>query len=248
MVATPDIIPSDLTLEIGDDVSPDDFLALARAFFGYVKEVSAALTPDGDAIGWTVRVREGSQLIGIDPMPGASPEIVRSVYARAANSVRLLERGQIETANLPEPALKHLRVLSDMTVANKTRKRDIRIWVERKPIAIDDSIGRFISEDWRAAYTDFGVIEGRLGAIQDHGKLEIQVRDTVLKQTVRCFFPEAMLAKAFENFRKRIEVNGMVHYRRNGIPISIDVAQIDGLPDDSDLPTANDVRGILGVA
>jgi hypothetical protein len=87
-----------------------------------------------------------------------------------------------------------------------------------------------------------------LRTIQDSGKLELHIRDDILKQTVRCFFPEDMLPQAFENFRKRVEVSGMVHYRRNGVPISIDVAQIEPLPDDTELPSANEVRGILGVA
>lgn len=248
MAATPEMIPSDLTLEIGESLSPEEFLALARAFFGYVKEVAATLTPEGESVDWTVRVKEGSSLIGIDPSPATAPEIIRNVYARTASGVKLLERGQIETADLPEAALKHLRTLSDMTTVSKTRRRELRLWIERKPILLDDSIARIISEDWRAAYSDYGVIEGRLDTIQDRGKLEIHVRDAAFRQTVRCFFPEEMLPKAFENFRKRVEVSGIVHYRRNGVPVSIDITQIDRLPDDSELPTARDVMGILSVA
>ncbi len=247
MAATPDIIPSDLALEIGDDISPDDFLALARAFFGYIKEVSDALLPDGERIDWTVHVKEGSSLIGVEPSKAAPIEVVRNVYARTVRSVSLVASGQIESAQLPEAALKHLRVLSGMSAPSKDRRRNLRLWVERKPIAIDDAMARVITEDWRAAYSDYGVIEGRLDTIQDRGKLEIHVHDAVFRQTVRCFFPEEMLAKAFENFRKRVEVSGIVHYRRNGIPISIEVTQIDRLPDDSELPTAWEVRGILGL-
>jgi hypothetical protein len=40
-MATADQIPTDLTLEIGEAVSPDKFLVLAKAFFGYVEEVAA---------------------------------------------------------------------------------------------------------------------------------------------------------------------------------------------------------------
>jgi len=247
MAATPDIIPSDLTLEIGESLSPDEFLALTRAFFGYIKEVTAPLLPEGERIGWTVQVKEGSNLIGVNPGVAAPPEVVKNVYIKAANSARLLARGELEGANLPEPALKHMRVISEMST-NRNRPRELRIWVERKPIRIDSSIGRLIAEDWRTAYSDYGVIDGRLETIQDHGKLEILVRDPVIKQKVHCLFPETMLPKAFEYFRKRVEVSGMVHYRRNGVPTSIEVAALDRLPDDSELPTAADVRGILGAA
>ena len=48
-----------------------------------------------------------------------------------------------------------------------------------------------------------------------------------------------------DKFRKRVEVSGIIHYRKNGMPISIEAEQIIALPDDSELPTAEDVRGIL---
>jgi len=43
MTATPADIPSDLTLEIGRNLSPEKFVATVRAFFGYVREVSKTL-------------------------------------------------------------------------------------------------------------------------------------------------------------------------------------------------------------
>jgi hypothetical protein len=49
----------------------------------------------------------------------------------------------------------------------------------------------------------------------------------------------------FSNFRKRVEVSGIIHYRRNGTPISIDVERLEALPDDSELPSLDDVRGLL---
>ena len=67
----------------------------------------------------------------------------------------------------------------------------------------------------------------------------------MLRQRVRCYFPEELLPSVFERFRKRVEVSGLIHYRKNGAPISIEAEHIVGLPDDSELPTAEDVRGIL---
>jgi hypothetical protein len=39
-MATSEQIPSDLTLEIGDDLSPERFIAAARAFFGTIETTS----------------------------------------------------------------------------------------------------------------------------------------------------------------------------------------------------------------
>lgn len=247
MAATPEQIPTDLTLEIGDDLSPERFIAAARAFFGYVQEISDAVGEAGPAK-WVVRVKEGSTLLGLDPTPSVPPEVARVVYARAERGLRHLIDQDVEDSGLGEPALKHLRVLSEMTEAgpNKAQPVTIRLWVQKRPIAFAPAIAGTIREDQRADYNDYGVMEGRLETIQEsHGGLQLYLRDAMLKVRVRCYFPEALLPTVFENFRRRVEVSGVIHYRKNGAPVSIEAEHILGLPDDSELPTADDVRGIL---
>jgi hypothetical protein len=244
-MATPDQIPTDLTLEIGADISPDRFLTAVRAFFGYVDEVGQMLAPDGNALAWRVRVREGSSLIAAEPVPSAPIEIVRAVYARIQSGVSRVLDGEVEEAGLSEAALRHLRALSDLAQADKGQPTPLRIWVERKPISLIPEIGETIREDWRIDHHDVGTVEGRLEAIQDHGGLELRVHDPALRLTVKCYVPEEMLPTAFAQFRRRVEVSGLVHYRRNGTPVSIEVSAIEPLPDDSDLPTPEEVRGIL---
>lgn len=245
MTATPDIIPSDLAVEIGQELTPDQFMAVARAFFGYVEEISRAMAPENDAPRWTVRVREGSTVLAVEPTVSAPGEIVAAIYSRAESGIRYLAAGDIQDAALSEPAMKHLRVLSEMAETARRRPAPVRFWVRRKPIDIGAEIARVIREDWQIDYNDFGTIEGRLETIQDRGSLQLHIRDAYLRQAVRCYVPETMLPLAFENFRKRVEVSGTIHYRKNGTPVSIEVAHIERLPEDAELPSFRDVRGIL---
>jgi len=248
MPATPDQIPTDLTLEIGDNLSPDRFMAAARAFFGYVEEISQAIAPDSQPLRWVVRVREGSALLAVDPSLTTPPDVARMVYSRAERGIRhLIDRG-IEDSGLTEPALRHLRTLSEMTEAgpNKAPPVAMRVWVEKRPISLEPTIASAIREEGRADYNDYGTIEGRLETIQEsYGSLQFYIRDALLRQRVRCYFPEELLPDVFDKFRKRVEVSGVIHYRKNGTPISIEAEHVIGLPDDSELPTAEDVRGIL---
>jgi hypothetical protein len=248
MVATPDQVPTDLTMEIGASLSPERFMAAARAFFGYVHELSEGLG-NGHTLQWVVRVREGSALLAVEPAPSVPPEAARAVYARAERGIRHLINRDVENSGLPEPALKYLRTLSELTETgpnNKAPPVPIRIWIEKKPVSLEPAIASAIREDWRADYNDYGSIEGRLETIQEtYGALQFFIRDNVLRQRVRCYFPEELLPSVFERFRKRVEVSGIIHYRKNGTPISIEAEHIVGLPDDSELPTAEDVRGIL---
>ena len=101
----------------------------------------------------------------------------------------------------------------------------------------------------RAAYWDFGTVEGYLSAIQDSsGKLELRVRDPLWDGQIKCFVTEQLLPQAMDNFRRRVEVGGEVRYRANGSPESIRATSLEALPDDADLPTAAEVRGLLGGA
>jgi hypothetical protein len=246
-MATPDQIPTDLTLEIDANVTPEQFMAAARAFFGYVDEVARSLAPDGAAPKWKVMVREGSNLLAVEPAPSALPAVVQAVYARADEGARQLAEGNLQASRLSEPALKHLKTLSELTEA-KGNPVPLRLWVKRQPLQVNQEIGRVIREDWRADYKDYGTVEGRLTAIQEHGTLQLLLKDEWLKQTIRCYVPEEQLPDAFANFRRRVEVSGVIHYRRNGTPISVEVEAIDPLPDDSELPSSNDVRGLLKAA
>ncbi len=243
MPATPDVIPSDLTLEIGENLSPDQFLAATRAFFGLIEQVATMLSPDATTP-WTVVVREGSALIGVDPPSSLDRTVLQHVYSKVENGIHFLVGGDIDGAALPESALKHLRTLSELAEGKKTPV-PMRVWVRKKPVVIESAIADTIREDWRTAYSDYGTVEGKLETIQDHGTLEIHVRDAAFRQNVKCYFPESMLDAVFKSFRKRVEVSGIINYRRNGVPISIKADSIERQPEDHELPSANDVLGIL---
>ncbi|MBV9785537.1 MAG: hypothetical protein JO264_17155 [Acidisphaera sp.] len=248
MTATPDTIPTDLTLELGENLTPERFLAATRAFFGYVREVAYVLAPERELPKWVVVVREGSALLAVSPAPNADGRVIQSIYSRAEEAIRHLDGGEIAGSGLSEAALKHLVALSDLagSYGPRSRASPVRMWIRRRPVEVGANIARVVRDDWRIDYNDFGTIEGRLETIQDKdGNLQMQVRDATFRQTVRCHFPEEMLTDAFNNFRKRVDVSGTVHYRKNGTPVSIEVAAIEKLPADDELPTANDVRGLL---
>lgn len=248
MTATPDQVPSDLTLEIGDNPTPERFLAAVKAFFGYVEELGNTLAPEGERPTWTVHVKEGSALIGVEPTPRTARNTLDLIYSRVEADIGRLVVGDIEGARLPDSVLKHLKSLSELTESPRKGPTEIRLWVRRKPVVMEPAVARTIREDWRSDYADFGTIEGRLDTIQDRGALQIQIRDVIFRQAVRCQIPDDMLPRVFESFRKRVEASGIIHFRRNGVPISIDVENITTLPDDSELPTAADVKGILKVS
>jgi len=223
-------------------------MTAARAFFGYVQELSESFAPEGDMPRWIVRVREGSTLLGVDPYPNAHPEVVQAVLSRAEKGIVSITDGNVEESGLPESAVKHLKTLAEIAEGRRghTEPVSIRLWVRKKPVQVVPEIAATIREDWRSDYNDYGTIEGRLETIQEGiSGLQFQIRDPMYRQKIRCYFPEGLLPEVFERFRKRVEVSGVIHYRKNGTPVSIVAERVDAMPDDSELPEAEDVRGIL---
>jgi hypothetical protein len=169
------------------------------------------------------------------------------VYSRVEKDIKRFRRGDIIESDLDDPATKCLRSLAEFTERRGTEKDvPLNLWVRKVAIPIAPEIAIAIREDTRAAYRDYGTIEGKLEAIQEtFGTLQFQIRDSLTRQRVRCYFPEELLPDVMSKFRQRVEVAGAIHYRGNGIPISIEAETIEALPDDRDLPTAKEVRGIL---
>ena len=244
-MATPDQIPTDLTIDLGDDLSPNEFISAIRNFLGYVTEITEAQKGDGAEITWTVRVHEGSALVGVEPDPSAPKSRLAMIYKKAKHGPISLANGNIEDAGLSEKAMDHLKNLSNL-VGKHQNGKGVNLWVEKKQINISSGIAKVIREDWRSDYYDFGTVEGRLEAILDAaGGLRIRVRDFLYPRAINCVVPESLINKVLDNFRRRVEIEGRIHYRRNGTPMSIEVEVIQELPEDDELPTADDVRGIM---
>ena len=247
-MATPDDIHTDLTLDLGDDLAPEEFVAAVRNFLGYVAEITESQKGDGAVIDWKVRVKQGSNLIGVEPTAIAPPSRLAMIYKQADFGVRALAKGDVEGSGLPEKAITHLKGISDIA-AKQSGGNGIRIWVKKQAVGIGGGISKAIQEDSENDYFDFGTIEGRLEAIQDaSGSLKIKVRDFLYPRPITCLVREDMIDKVLSSFRRRVEIEGKIHYRKNGTPISIEASVIDELPEDDELPSAADVRGILASA
>lgn len=247
-MATQDDIPTDLTLDIGGELAPDEFVAAVRNFFGYVKEVAEAQEGDGSKVDWTVKVKEGSSLIALEPAGTASPSRLAMIYNKIDHDVDTMMHGELPPGGLSDKAFSHLKGLSEIGEKSK-RPAEIRVWVRREPRPIGAGIAKTIRDAREADYWDYGTIEGRLEAIKDaSGALKINVRDFLYPKAIICDVPESMIELVFSSFRRRVELTGKIHYRRDGVPISIEAGDLEVLPEDDDLPTANDVRGILASA
>ena len=141
--------PSDLTIGLGDDLTPGEFVGAVRNFFGYIAEVARAQGEAASGIRWTVRVRAGSSLIGVEPNADAPRAAVKQVYAEVGRGLQLVKNGELDRGTwflgvgLPKEAFINLERLS--VLAKKHPDGDgVRIWIGRKAVAIGPEVAERI--------------------------------------------------------------------------------------------------------
>jgi hypothetical protein len=246
-MATEKDIPTDLALEIaGSQITPERFLRAVRAFFGLVQEVTANLAGNDGKVEWAVKVKEGSAVIGVDPaVYTVAPSTLDAIRARVLEELETLETDGDEPTHFPEAAMRYARDLANIVGTDEDDDTRLRIWVNKRAKPLTHKIVANAAEILKAAYEDYGTIEGRLQVVSEEGRLHCNVRDPVSGRAVRCVISEDMLPRAFAAFRKRVEVSGPIRYRKDGTPTSIKVQSLDVFPDKTALPSPREMRGIL---
>jgi len=246
-MATAKDIPSDLAIEIAANLRPSEFIAAARSFFNYVDEITKT-TVGGDEVEWRVKVNDGSNVLAAVPSTSIHTSTINAICSRMTGNIGDLLDGNFDESQVSESAFKSLKHLSELVRDSGDNPNTVKVWIKKKPIHLNRNISRLIQEDWRADYNDYGTLEGVLQAIQDGRSLTIKVKDLLFDNPITCYLKEGLLEDALSNFRKRVELSGIIHYRKNGTPISMNVHSFEVMPNDDDLPSAGDVRGILRAA
>lgn len=99
------------------------------------------------------------------------------------------------------------------------------------------------------AYSAYGSIDGTIDAVNLHERRQFYVYDIFDGRRIRCEFGDRIkiedIAHALTN-RLRVHVYGTVNYRSDDQIESVTADDLHVSPPLNDLPTADDVRGILG--
>ena len=94
-------------------------------------------------------------------------------------------------------------------------------------------------------YRDYGSIEGKLQVISVRKNLKFVVYDDLSDQPVKCYFKSGITEEVVSAFDKRVSVYGLIMYKSQGEPYSVRVEQLKVFKEQDELPTINDVLGIM---
>lgn len=239
-------MPTNLAIEINSTgLSPSKFIMIANNFFKLIDEISSSVSDDGDDLQWNVIVKEGSTILAADhrAAPNIAPYLV--VAEKIKHGLVSLQTSNTMPDGFSEAAAKAVKNLASAVGADENDDTAISIWVDDSPTQITHHIFANVTDMFRATYEDYGSIEGRVNLISDKSKLKCDVHDDLYGRDIHCVAKDEHLEVFIKAFRKRVEVSGMIRYRRDGTPDSIVVEKIEIFPDEDDLPGFDDVRGIL---
>lgn len=240
--------PTSFTLKLDSPHIPSEkFIKGAKAFFELLEEMTSTLFDTKKAISWYVQVSQGCAQIEALPKP-TSKAIKNSLLVKKVTfeGLRMIKGGKERPAGFSDAALEKVRTLADLADPNGLTVSLISGHNKR---IISPEVGANASKFLSWTHSAIGTIEGQLRALaMRNDEFQIEIRDEVSGQPVRCQIPEELLEEAKGAFARRVSVTGVIRYRANRIPISIEVERLFRFPWSRELPNHHDVRGIYGGA
>jgi hypothetical protein len=94
--------------------------------------------------------------------------------------------------------------------------------------------------------THVGFIRGALEYINIHGGQKVfKIYPEIGPSRVTCYFPDELKEAAIDALGQFVEIHGIIHYKSvSTFPHQIDVKKLEVLPDEEELPSIFDLKGI----
>jgi hypothetical protein len=233
-----------------DRVPLSHFISSLQHFLGILRDLDATISKDqrGSVVWEVVSLQQNSPpIVGVSPTLRSSDiqDYSNVVESQMLENARLLGIGSEPTTFMSFAALKKLESL-----AAKAR--------------LFGSLSVFLTEDGRKQesditeetlynvqqltgikYSGYGSISGKLEAISVHNANEFRVWDDKSGKPVRCKYEPASQEEQIKSMlRLRVVVFGTIQSNSSGIPISLEVEDIERAPQRV-LPTIQEMSGSI---
>lgn len=196
------------------------------------------------------KAKGGSLTLGVTPQP-TSRKVAVSALTRIARTVtsglKSLERSAKRPKHFSDLALERLKDLASVKGAEIPA-----VLIGNgvgSPLALSTKLIEHVEAVLAPEIESIGTVEGQLQGLIIHGKRRFLIYDQLTDRQITCYFTDQVSwEEALQAFGRRVAASGTLRSRRSGDAVSIVVRRLFVFPDDSQLPTAEDVRGLLRVA
>jgi hypothetical protein len=239
---------SEIHLIIADtNVPMARLLKIQETFMTFLHELGKSMADTTrDPVEWIVRRTEHGSLdfaLDTEAMSERTPvDLPPAIKRAAALGLRVLQgaadRPEYYTDRVLE-AVKDFATLADDDVP-------FRVGDAAGAIPITPMIRIHVEQILVAPIVVMGTVEGKLESVTVHERRVFNIFDPVTRERIECHFAHRItieeIARAIE---RRVLVTGEIRYRDSGEIASVKAEVMTVIPLDKDLPSADDVRGIL---
>jgi len=239
--------PPGLTLQLHGEIPLEKFQRAVSAFVDLVQEVTKETLTRDHQIRWTTAVRAGSAMVIAIPHYESETEAEALQVLRAIPSgINAIEHGtEVMPLHFNRDAVNAVKRLAIVPGLKGTDVTSISIRGGHEKVNVTAKSVATAEALVGGQRQSYGAIEGKLRTITDCGGFRFVVYDSLANKRTDCFIDEELLEEALANFRKRVRVSGVVRCDRFGDPVSIKVSNIYVFRQNSELPSIQEMRGIL---
>ena len=253
-VRLPPDVPSsdtDLHLDVDGQVTLTNLTRLVESWADFLAEIGKDVTGshEKDVVRYVVMTASGGSFaLGVRPQPGKEcvpvsmmPRIARTVVS----GLQQLDQEAKRPRHFSDRALVKLRTLACLAGPEMP---SLRVSNGRgQPVALSPILLAHVEAVLTPEVRTIGTIEGVLEGLIIHGNKRFHLTDRLTGRKVICYFGNAISWEGLGDlFGKRMAVTGAIRSRRSGERASIDVSSYYVFPREDELPSADEVRGLLG--
>jgi hypothetical protein len=200
----------------------------------------------GSGAQWIVETISKASPLALRVAPQATRKgVTKRDLTRVTKSVsaglREVQRRPVRPVGYSDRAL-----LSAQRLVTKSRSLDAQLRVDSETLTLQ--LAANVDQILGGSLHAIGTVEGRLEAVNVHGEQRhFYVYEALTGERVRCDFGRRMASEAIGlALDHRVSVHGEIIYRESGSIVRMTVQGLEVFPTEEDLPSADDVRGILG--
>ncbi|MGA7761203.1 MAG: hypothetical protein WCA59_05605 [Candidatus Binataceae bacterium] len=231
-----------LTLIMTGEIDLAQMVEAGNSFARMLREVERAVTgKQRESVKWIVsaartkslELRVEGRLVNVRE----SPATVRTTVRQVVSGIKAISSRAKRPAHFSDIALEETRALANLA--------SISLKNGRAPIPLDRKVAEHVDQLIAPRLTSVGTVVGTLEGLTIHGRRVFVIYEQLTGQRVECSFGPQFLDQALRGFGKRVSVYGRVRSRLTGEKVAIDVEEFEIFPPESELPSAEEVRGIL---
>ena len=244
--------PNSLTFEIdGPRITAQRFKKGFNAFLQMADEVADSVAGKSHAVEWLISVEPGSVRIHIAPEANQiHPEQIPVAIDAIQTGLAVLEvRDDIWPEHFSEKALEAAKTMGEVLSKSEGELSAVQIRYNGQATKMSSQSIASVDQLLQGKYVDHGTVEGRIQVLSRRGKTRFSIDDDISGRNINCYFPSELWDDVLRSFdpktERRVSVSGLIQYRCNGTPINITVEEFRELRPKNELPSWNDVLGIL---